>query len=276
MKKYILFSLLLVLSSTAASAQSSFADTIQFVKGKIPLKFNGVEMLLDFEPNGTALVIGQEDLLKIQQGKIPFYNTKNSTQDKGNETQFDLELDTLKLDCVILTKVPLKGVLVKKGKQVKSKIGGDFLRNYVNVTEVQGGILLDDIFHNYRAPECRTSKQPIRQTGAASFCRGVREIRIIPCDASPATQMQKNEIFQHLNTLSCSLSEETNIPPAAALQSISTGITVRYFQSSDSDKAEEILEEIEDLLQGTNCRLDRLTSHYNSQNLGGYFEVWVR
>jgi len=276
MKKYILFFLFLALSSTAASAQTAFADTIQFVKSKLPVKFNGVEMLLDFEPNGTELVIGQEDLLKIQQGKIPFYNTKNSTQDKGNETHFELELDTLKLDCVILTKVPLKGVLVKKGKQVKSKIGGDFLRNYVNVTEVQGGILLDDIFDNYRAPECRTSAQPVRPTVSAAFSSGVREVRIIPCDASPATQTQKNEVFQHLNMLGCTLSEETNIPPAAALQSIATGITVRYFQSKDANKAREILEEIKDLLPGANCRLDRLSSHYNSQNLGGYFEVWVR
>lgn len=119
-----------------------------------------------------------------------------------------------------------------------------------------------------------------------SILGGINKIRVIPCDYQDISQVKiliqklKNDPnFSHMT-----IEEESNIPPANAVQRIMTGtITVRYFDNNTKRliAQSEFLAPIRQVVQSSSnysnaIRNEDMLPSYNNQSIPRYVEIWIR
>lgn len=105
----------------------------------------------------------------------------------------------------------------------------------------------------------------------------LREVRFIPC-----SQAQTSESAIMANLIRAvvkvdDFTEEANVPPPAkAVDKLNPGVTVRYFDNEDYDRAAAIVAKLEASGRYQAVALENMLAFFNYQPISGYLEIWVK
>lgn len=106
-----------------------------------------------------------------------------------------------------------------------------------------------------------------------------REIRFVPCNDSISTYLiPKIETYFKANFKANSFTKETNLPiPKRAVDRLSPGITIRYFDNKDSLRANEIFNKLlSNPINNNNVILENMVTSMFNQPIPNYIEIWVK
>ena len=101
-------------------------------------------------------------------------------------------------------------------------------------------------------------------------------VRIVPCSLTSDVTQVKSQVRNILSGLNVTIEEETNVPPPAkALNRISDGVTLRYFDKNDKTLAGDYLARLKNEFNGIVIRDENMVPYFDNP-IPAYFEIWIK
>lgn len=304
--KYIGTLFILFFAVHTSSAQFFDDEVIIDKNGKIPVMVDGfmtAVSLREDSRNNRFLLGGVAELKQFKQKKLNFTLDRLDTlalQNGDIRKTYRFKVSEIKIGDVLLKDYLVEFEYVMRTANGKSslvsshpaEIGLGYLRLFSNAQVDASTLRLEDIMCDFHVnpgscdpslasqtppPSGSTNNQ--NNSNAANQNppnRANVTVRIVPCSLTTDVTQVKSQVKNILSTLNVTIEEETNVPPPQkALNRISDGLTLRYFDDNDEMLAEDYMDKLKNEFSGLIVRDENMVPYFDNP-IPSYFEIWIK
>ena len=303
--KYISTILILLLAAQSSMAQFFDDEVLIDKNGKIPVAVDGFMTAVSLQQdsrNNRFVLGGVAELKKFKQQKLNFTLDRIDTLSLQNgdlRKTYHFKVSKIKIGQVLIQNYPVEFEYVVRNKNGKSslvsshppEIGLGYLRLFSNA-QIDGTTLrLEDIMCEFHEnPQSCDPSLYSNNSGNNSGNSGTVNtpavqapqtnanitVRIVPCSLTSDVTQVKSQVRNILSSLNITIEEETKVPPPAkALNRVSDGLTLRYFDKKDEPLAEDYVARLKNEFTGIIIRDENMVPYFDNP-IPAYFEIWIK
>ncbi len=244
----------------------------------ISISIEGVSEDFIFDTGASGIVLNQSLFYSLwNSGKINQSSIKGKTKvgiaDGSQVDALILEIKNLRIGNFYQ---PLAEAIFIDNPNAPALIGQSFLNHFGTITidNTAKKILLQTASFVASNSNGNQSNPTNNTTITTNSSVSLSEIRLVFCNSSAFSKKIKLKTI--LQSKSNTTSDDPSIPPSKAVQKISNGMTIRYFDTADAQIAAELKKLLEQNFAGMSIQIENMLPAFNNNSIPKYIEIWIR